>query len=78
MHEILCKYSECVVCYISGHDHDGGYAVDGNDIHHITMKGVIEHPDSYAVGTVFEHKFVIEGRGEISNVSCDLKYKMCS
>lgn len=76
VHRLLCKYSECVVCYISGHDHDGGYAVDDSNIHHITMKGVIEHPESYALGTFYEDQLIVEGRGEVEDMTMPLRYQI--
>ncbi|CAC5393574.1 ADPRM [Mytilus coruscus] len=75
--EILQILSEnSVFCYISGHDHSGGYSVDQNGIHHITMPGVIEHPDSYAVGILLEDSLVIQGRGEMFDVDCPLRFKL--
>ncbi|XP_071129620.1 manganese-dependent ADP-ribose/CDP-alcohol diphosphatase-like [Mytilus edulis] len=75
--EILDILSEnSVVCYISGHDHDGGYSVDQSGIHHITMPGAIEHPDSYAVGYLLEDSLVIHGRGDMFEVNCPLRFKL--
>jgi hypothetical protein len=28
VHDTLSEFKSCVVCFISGHDHDGGIAVD--------------------------------------------------
>ncbi|VDI00972.1 Hypothetical predicted protein [Mytilus galloprovincialis] len=72
--DILSKNS--VVCYISGHDHDCGYSVDQRGIHHITMPGVIENPESYAVGMLLEDSLVIKGRGDIFDVNCPLRFKL--
>ncbi|KAM4691185.1 manganese-dependent ADP-ribose/CDP-alcohol diphosphatase [Rhinophrynus dorsalis] len=58
----------CVVCYIAGHDHSGGYYQDSHGIHHITMEGVIESPPgANAFGTVYvyEDRMVLNGRGRV-------------
>lgn len=56
-----------VVCYMAGHDHDGGYWHDRiTGVHHLTFEGVIETPpDSNAFGTVFvyEDRMVLKGSG---------------
>ncbi|XP_067860427.1 manganese-dependent ADP-ribose/CDP-alcohol diphosphatase-like isoform X1 [Heptranchias perlo] len=57
-----------VVCFIAGHDHDGGYYLDDHGIHHLTFEGVIEtSPESDAFGTVhvYEDKMILKGRGRI-------------
>ncbi len=41
MLEIL-KSSKCVVAYIAGHNHAGGYARDNAGIHHITPPAPLE------------------------------------
>ncbi|XP_026855416.2 manganese-dependent ADP-ribose/CDP-alcohol diphosphatase [Electrophorus electricus] len=59
-----------VVCFMAGHDHDGGYYLDTSGIHHLTLEGVIETPpDSDAFGTVYvyEDKMVLKGNGRISD-----------
>ncbi|KAG9350283.1 hypothetical protein JZ751_026637, partial [Albula glossodonta] len=33
---------KCVVCFMAGHDHDGGYYRDSFGVHHLTFEGVIE------------------------------------
>ncbi|GCC28046.1 hypothetical protein chiPu_0006472 [Chiloscyllium punctatum] len=58
-----------VVCFIAGHDHDGGYYLDDHGIHHLTLEGVIETPpESHAFGTirVYEDRMILKGRGRIS------------
>lgn len=59
-----------VVCFIAGHDHDGGYHKDESGIHHLTLEGVIEtHPDSNAFGTVYvyDDQMVLKGNGRIED-----------
>ncbi|XP_069785591.1 manganese-dependent ADP-ribose/CDP-alcohol diphosphatase isoform X2 [Narcine bancroftii] len=58
-----------VICFIAGHDHDGGYYLDDHGIHHLTFEGVIEtSPESQAFGTVhvYEDRMILKGRGRIS------------
>ncbi|XP_061666341.1 manganese-dependent ADP-ribose/CDP-alcohol diphosphatase [Syngnathoides biaculeatus] len=61
-----------VVCFIAGHDHDGGYCLDkSTGVHHLTLKGVIETPpDSDAFGTVsvYEDRMVLNGVGRIPDI----------
>ncbi|XP_017548624.1 manganese-dependent ADP-ribose/CDP-alcohol diphosphatase isoform X2 [Pygocentrus nattereri] len=59
-----------VVCYMAGHDHDGGYCRDEYGVHHLTLEGVIETPSgSNAFGTVYvyEDKMVLKGKGRTSD-----------
>nr|XP_033815783.1 manganese-dependent ADP-ribose/CDP-alcohol diphosphatase-like isoform X2 [Geotrypetes seraphini]XP_033815784.1 manganese-dependent ADP-ribose/CDP-alcohol diphosphatase-like isoform X2 [Geotrypetes seraphini] len=57
---------KCVVCYLAGHDHEGGYCLDSHGIHHVTLEGLVESPPgSHAFGTmyVYEDRMVLHGRG---------------
>lgn len=59
-----------MVCFLAGHDHDGGYCVDSTGIHHLTVEGVIETPpDCDAFGTVYvyEDKMILRGNGRVKN-----------
>lgn len=60
-----------VVCFMAGHDHDGGYHCDNETgVHHVTFEGVIETPpDSNAFGTVsvYEDRMVLKGSGRIKD-----------
>ncbi|NXG45216.1 ADPRM diphosphatase, partial [Psilopogon haemacephalus] len=61
---------QCVVCFLAGHMHDGGYCLDSHGVHHLTLEGVIETPpESDAFGTiyVYEDKMILKGRGRISD-----------
>ncbi|XP_053566673.1 manganese-dependent ADP-ribose/CDP-alcohol diphosphatase isoform X2 [Bombina bombina] len=60
----------CVVCYVAGHDHGGGYYQDSYGIHHITMEGVIEcSPDTNAFATVYvyEDMMHLQGSGKVKS-----------
>ncbi|XP_056153625.1 manganese-dependent ADP-ribose/CDP-alcohol diphosphatase [Lampris incognitus] len=58
-----------VVCFMAGHDHDGGYHRDKDSgVHYLTLEGVIETPpDTNAFGTVsvYEDRMVLKGNGRI-------------
>ncbi|MGH0123020.1 UNVERIFIED_CONTAM: hypothetical protein FKN15_017143 [Acipenser sinensis] len=61
---------QCVVCFMAGHDHDGGYCVDECGIHHLTLEGVIETPpDSNAFGTmyVYDDRMILKGNGRVKD-----------
>ncbi|XP_029933068.1 manganese-dependent ADP-ribose/CDP-alcohol diphosphatase [Myripristis murdjan] len=67
---ILQSHSS-VVCFMAGHDHDGGYHRDKDSgVHHLTLEGVIETPpDSDAFGTVsvYEDRMILKGNGRIAD-----------
>ncbi|TFJ99705.1 Tripartite motif-containing protein 7 [Platysternon megacephalum] len=59
---------QCVVCFLAGHLHDGGYYLDSHGVHHLTLEGIVETPpESHAFGTiyVYDDKLVLKGRGRI-------------
>nr|XP_033815786.1 manganese-dependent ADP-ribose/CDP-alcohol diphosphatase isoform X2 [Geotrypetes seraphini]XP_033815787.1 manganese-dependent ADP-ribose/CDP-alcohol diphosphatase isoform X2 [Geotrypetes seraphini]XP_033815788.1 manganese-dependent ADP-ribose/CDP-alcohol diphosphatase isoform X2 [Geotrypetes seraphini]XP_033815789.1 manganese-dependent ADP-ribose/CDP-alcohol diphosphatase isoform X2 [Geotrypetes seraphini]XP_033815791.1 manganese-dependent ADP-ribose/CDP-alcohol diphosphatase isoform X2 [Geo len=61
---------KCVVCYLAGHEHDGGYCLDSYGIHHVTLEGIIETPpNSHAFATVYvyDDRMVLHGRGRVSS-----------
>ncbi|XP_068007746.1 manganese-dependent ADP-ribose/CDP-alcohol diphosphatase [Melanerpes formicivorus] len=61
---------QCVVCFLAGHLHLGGYCLDSHGIHHLTLEGVIETPpESNAFGTiyVYKDKMILKGRGRVSD-----------
>ncbi|KAI8512344.1 hypothetical protein Bbelb_089830 [Branchiostoma belcheri] len=68
---ILQDFSDIVLAYFCGHDHEGGYHYDsGNEIHHVTLPGVVEVlPGSNAFGTVevFTDRLVMHGVGQLDS-----------
>lgn len=56
-----------VVCYMAGHDHDGGYCRDENTgVHHLTFEGVIETPpgsNAFATVSVYQDRMELKGCG---------------
>ncbi|XP_037610390.1 manganese-dependent ADP-ribose/CDP-alcohol diphosphatase [Sebastes umbrosus] len=67
----IIRSHSSVVCFMAGHDHDGGYYQDKDTgVHHLTLEGVIETPpDSNAFGTVsvYEDRMVLKGNGRIKD-----------
>lgn len=60
-----------VVCFMAGHDHDGGYHRDKDTgVHHLTLEGVIEtppHSNAFGTVSVYEDKMVLKGKGRITD-----------
>ncbi|XP_028990403.1 manganese-dependent ADP-ribose/CDP-alcohol diphosphatase [Betta splendens] len=58
-----------VVCFIAGHDHDGGYCCDKETaVHHLTLEGVIETPpnsNAFGIVSVYKDRMVLKGSGRI-------------
>ena len=46
--------SDCVVAWFAGHDHAGGYTVR-KGVHHVTLKGIVEHPVKNAYALIELH-----------------------
>nr|XP_046233204.1 manganese-dependent ADP-ribose/CDP-alcohol diphosphatase [Scatophagus argus] len=67
----IIRSHSSVVCFMAGHDHDGGYHLDmETGVHHLTLEGVIETPpDSNAFGTVsvYEDRMVLKGNGRTAD-----------
>ena len=67
---ILRSHSS-VVCFMAGHDHEGGYHRDSQSgVHYLTLEGVIETPpDRNAFGTfsVYPDGMILKGCGRISD-----------
>ena len=67
----------CVVAYLGGHDHDGGDAVDGEGICHVTMPGVVERAPgevAFATADVYRHVIDILGQGVAKSFRVALRY----
>lgn len=66
--KIIEKYKEIIVCCLYGHDHAGGYCLDSNNIHHLTLPSPLESKvgsNAFATLDVYEDKIEIRGRGDI-------------
>ncbi|RIJ46460.1 hypothetical protein D1614_18790 [Maribellus luteus] len=72
---ILGKIGACpnVVAWISGHFHKGYYKEE-NNIHHLTIKGMVEseHESTYGVIDVYQDRLILRGYGEQKSIT--LKY----
>ena len=61
-----------VVAYFSGHNHNGGRAVDDAGIHHITFPGVVETKagkNAFAVIRVTASGMQLQGYGKVESIS---------
>ena len=59
------KYTN-VAAYLSGHDHDGGYARDEAGVHHVTFKSPLEAPppnECFATIRVYPNCLLVYGAG---------------
>lgn len=58
----------CVVAWMAGHDHSGGYA-QRHGVHHVTLKGMVENPqnNAYAFFDIHDDCLTELGRGAESN-----------
>ncbi|XP_053721650.1 manganese-dependent ADP-ribose/CDP-alcohol diphosphatase isoform X1 [Synchiropus splendidus] len=70
----MIKAHRSVVCFISGHDHDGGYYSDKDTgVHHLTLEGVIEtppHSDAFGTISVYSDRMELKGFGRIPDRVC--------
>lgn len=61
-----------VLCFIAGHDHDGGRYTDSSGAQHITLEGVIEtppHSHAFATAYIYEDRMVMKGRGRVEDLT---------
>ncbi|MCX6992610.1 MAG: metallophosphoesterase [Kiritimatiellaeota bacterium] len=56
----------CVVAWICGHDHSGGYALR-NGVHHLTLQGTVETKDepAFAIIRIFPDHLSVTGFGRV-------------
>ncbi len=61
--DIIESY-DCVVAYMNGHQHEGGYGVK-NGVHYLTVHGMVvsEFTNAYAVIEVYDDHLVVVGTG---------------
>ncbi|XP_069110263.1 manganese-dependent ADP-ribose/CDP-alcohol diphosphatase-like [Argopecten irradians] len=73
---VVTEFGECVVCYLAGHDHEGGSSVDSSGILHVTFPGTVEsmETDSYATAHLYNDKLIILGKGSYSTYKTTLRY----
>lgn len=63
MLDIVSDYDN-IIAWFSGHDHSGAYR-NFNNIHYVTMKGMVETPDrnSWSVVEIYNNEIFIKGGG---------------
>jgi 3',5'-cyclic AMP phosphodiesterase CpdA len=68
---LLNRYPS-VVAFVAGHHHEGGYVKAGN-IHHLTLKGLVESRSASACGVVkvYPGRLLIEGFGDQLSYALD-------
>ncbi|MFA5688071.1 MAG: metallophosphoesterase [Kiritimatiellales bacterium] len=61
----LINNAGCVAAYFAGHHHGGGYTCQ-DGIYHVTVKGMVEHPEenAYAVVEVYSDRIKEIGHGQ--------------
>ena len=76
--DVLNEYSECVVCFMAGHDHDGASAVDSTGILHITWPGVVESEDAdaFATANIYTDRIDLVGTGMYPSYDVKLRYNL--
>ena len=71
MLDLFNNYSNYILVYLSGHDHNGAYhKCQTSNIHYITVSSILEAPpnkNSFATVKVFHDRIKIEGKGLIEN-----------
>jgi manganese-dependent ADP-ribose/CDP-alcohol diphosphatase len=62
--QLIWSFDDLVVAYLAGHYHPGGYAVDKNKIHHLTLNSILEtsmnENNSYATAFVYDDRFILK------------------
>ncbi|KAL1496478.1 hypothetical protein AB1Y20_016432 [Prymnesium parvum] len=61
LHEDGCGH---VVAVFAGHLHRGGYAVDGEGVHHVTLRSPLSHDDCFGRVEVYDDRLELRGNGE--------------
>jgi alkaline phosphatase len=66
----LMEDSHCVVAYICGHEHGGGYGFH-NGIHHVTLKGMVDYPKdaTYGMVEVYPDHLKLIGHGKQASIT---------
>lgn len=63
----ICHDDGCghVVALIAGHMHRGGYAVDAEGMHHVTLESPMTHKECFGWVDVFGDRLEIVGHGDL-------------
>ncbi len=70
----LLKSHNSVIAWIAGHHHEGGYVKEGN-IHHLTMKGLVEAKSETSCGIieVYDDKLLLTGYGDQNDLILEFR-----
>lgn len=64
--DLIYSYDNLVLAYLAGHYHAGGYYLDKNNIHHLTLNSILETPlevsNAYVTVFVYENKIIFENQ----------------
>lgn len=72
--DVFWLFDGTVLAYLAGHEHDGGYFRDRKNIHHVTLRAIVEcepNTNSFATVNVYKDRILIEGVGRISTYEID-------
>ncbi len=71
--QILAE-SPCVVAYLAGHDHQGGYA-EKDGLYHVTVQAMVDASAKNAFGVVhvYDDRLVLEGIGDVPSRTMKLR-----
>jgi hypothetical protein len=66
----LMEDSHCVVAYVCGHEHAGGYGFR-NGIHHVTLRAMVDNPKdaTYGVVEVYSDHLRLVGHGKQASIT---------
>jgi len=74
MRELIEKYNDNVVLFVSGHYHPGGRIFD-NGIVYWTLDSVLEAPigeNAFATLDFYENQIKVHGHGIVKNISINV------
>ena len=54
-----------MVALFAGHKHSGGYGVDPEGMHHVTVESPLTHADCYGYVDVYEDRLELVGSGDL-------------
>ncbi|KAF8753118.1 hypothetical protein HU200_011772 [Digitaria exilis] len=66
--DVVRRHEGCVVAWLAGHDHRGGYAVDEWGVHHRTLEAALECPpgtDAFGRVEVYTDRLRLVGSGRM-------------
>lgn len=71
--DLIWSFDNLVLAYLAGHYHSGGYYLDKNNIHHLTVNAILETPlessNSYVTAFVYENRVEFKNQNQTPNRS---------